>query len=196
TNELAESREQPDRDLEARDFSYSKELEKMLKENSDQIPEYQKQAIKNIDNPLTLLRWQKLMEKSIAKSLEFISKLANEEFKKAKILPEQLPSKVIEIAVEAEQTNGSNPTYHHILHIVIETSPETKTKPEISTKVSIIKMSLAELEFSKPVLSYQRQEIRNLVSKISKIKQKYQKTYKELAIAQAQLAWRASWYED
>ncbi len=57
-------------------------------------------------------------------------------------------------------------------------------------------MSLAELEFSKPVLSYQRQEIRNLVSKISKIKQKYQKTYKELAIAQAQLAWRASWYED
>ncbi|WP_158505981.1 hypothetical protein [Picosynechococcus sp. NKBG15041c] len=51
------------------------------------------------------------------------------------------------------------------------------------------------MEFSEPTVSAQRRRLREQVIKLRDLRQDYQRAKRNLAIAEAEAAWRASWYE-
>jgi hypothetical protein len=153
----------------------------------------------NLPNPEYLIRWQRKVEKIIKKNLDSTSKKANKSLQEVSIIPNRLPTKIIDVAVQAEEAaSGGNRFYHlaNILNLAIETDKDKKGKPTTMTQISILRLRLSEIEFADPVLSNQRHQIRESLKKIQKLKQQYQAKQREYAIAQAESAWRSSWYED
>jgi hypothetical protein len=64
------------------------------------------------------------------------------------------------------------------------------------TQVIAINLRLSEIEFADPTLSSSRHQIRNLLGKVSTIGREYRKRWRELTSAQAEAAWRSSWFDD
>ena len=60
----------------------------------------------------------------------------------------------------------------------------------------MLRLKLTEIEFADPILSGKRNEIHNLLKKISRMHKTYQEKKHEHAVAEADAAWRSSWYED
>ena len=154
------------------------------------------------DNPQHLLLWHKQIERKIKKSLEFTSKQANKHLQDAQVIPDRIPSKIIDVAIQTEANrrgkgNHRLPNAPNILHLAIETEQNKKSKiPKNLSQISLLRLRLAEIEFSDPMLNAQRGKIRNLISKIHQLNNQYQATENQLAIAEAQAAWRSSWYEN
>jgi hypothetical protein len=157
----------------------------------------------NIKNPDDLLEWSKNIEKGIIQVLDQLSMELNHHLQKLKILPTQLPKQVLDMAIkaeDAEQPTGNNP---NLLDVLIEAENKQENEdrsdnPVIHsqiTKLIAIHLRLPEIEFSEPGLSLQRKQIRNLLEQIAQLRKQYHKKQKECAIAEAESAWRASWYE-
>ena len=154
------------------------------------------------NNPQHLLLWNEQIERKIKKNLDSISKKANKCLQDSKVIPDRIPSKIIDVAMQTGGSKGSRnnrrlPNAPNILHLTIEIDPSKKTKiPQNPAQISLLRLRLAEIEFSDPMLNAQRGQIRNLLGKISKLNSKYKDTEQQLAVAEAQAAWRSSWYED
>ena len=152
--------------------------------------------LKNITDPKDLLKWQKKLEEAINKSLEKSSVKANSILQKNNVLPQKFPAKLLEIAMQAdESTSGVSPD-PNLLSIMVETKKEEKSKKSSLTDITAICLRLSEIEFADPILSLERNKIRNLLNHILKIEKKYEKIKQELEVAEAEAAWRSSWYED
>ncbi|MCC0176374.1 hypothetical protein I4641_05210 [Waterburya agarophytonicola K14] len=159
--------------------------------------------IKKIEfnNPEHLLLWYKQIERKIKKNLDNTSKKVNKCLQDSKVIPDRVPSKIIDIAVQTEGNKGAKnnsrlPNAPNILHLAIETDQSKKSKIQKNlAQISLLRLRLAEIEFGDPLLNAQRGQIRNLMSKISKLNSKHKDTKHQLAVAEAQAAWRSSWYE-
>jgi hypothetical protein len=74
------------------------------------------------------------------------------------------------------QTEGSKrgknnrrlPNAPNILHLAIEIDPNGKS-PENVSQISLLRLRLAEIEFSDPLLNAQRGQIRTLIGEIAKL---------------------------
>lgn len=156
----------------------------------------------NFDNPEHLILWHKQIERTIKKTLDHTSKKINKRLQEAGIIPNRIPSKIIDVAMQTDSSrngrnNHSQQNVANILNLVLETDQEKKSgSTKNQTQISLLRLRLAELEFSDPMLNAQRSQIRNLMVKISQLKSKYKATQQEAAVAEAQAAWRSSWYED
>ena len=149
-----------------------------------------------------MILWYKQIDRNIKKALDLTSRKVNKCLQDAGVIAERIPHKVIEVAMQADSTKGmrSNtkaPGFPHILQLAIETDkskkPTTFAKP---VQVSLLRLRLAELEFADHLLSAKRREIRNLMARVAKLNSKYEAIKQELAVIEAQAAWRSSWYED
>ena len=156
----------------------------------------------DFENPAHLVLWCKQIERGIKKTLDTTSRRVNKNLQQAKILPNRIPHKVIEIAMQADsgkvgRNNAKQPNIPHVLHLVIESDKEQKSKlsPK-SLQISLLRLRLAELEFSDHQLNAKRGKIRNLMGKIKTLNNKYEAIKQEEAVIEAQAAWRSSWYED
>jgi hypothetical protein len=87
------------------------------------------------------------------------------------------------------------PSFPNILNLVIEISDQEDAEDSI-TQIMAIHLRLEEIEFADVTLLTERKGIRNILMQLSKIGREYQKRQKELKIAEAEAAWRASWFED
>lgn len=198
--ELIEIEELEDTDSEEKDF------ENLETENLDQNVDSTQQAPDNekieFDNPMHLLLWHKQIERKIKKNLDLISKQANKHLQDSSIIPDRIPSKIIDVAMQTEANKGGRnnsrlPNAPNILHLTIEVDPSKKTKiPQNLSQISLLRLRLAEIEFGDPLLNAQRGQIRHLVGKISKLNSQYKNTKQQLTVAEAQAAWRSSWYEE
>ena len=154
----------------------------------------------NWKNPQSLIAWQKNTEKQIARTLENISKKTNKILQEADLISEQIPTKIIDIALKnADTSSRINKVKNipNILNLVIEIDKRSTSKTNHNFgDISLLRLSLLEIEFVDSILSSKRNEIRNLMKKISQIYKIYQERKKEYAIAEADAAWRSSWYED
>ncbi|MEM7592373.1 MAG: hypothetical protein AAF383_12770 [Cyanobacteria bacterium P01_A01_bin.83] len=156
----------------------------------------------DFENPKHLISWHKQIERVIKKTLDKTSSKVNKCLQDSSVIAEAIPRKVIEVAMQADSSRGGannskSSGFPHIMHLAIET--EKKKKPQPSPKavqISLLRLRLAELEFSDHILSAKRREIRNLLSKITKLNSKYESIQQEIAVIEAQAAWRSSWYED
>lgn len=63
------------------------------------------------------------------------------------------------------------------------------------TKVTAIHLRMAELEFADARLSVERNQIRSLWEQLNRLGEQYHRIRKEYTIAQAEAAWRSSWYD-
>lgn len=160
-----------------------------------------KQPIK-FNNPEHLLLWYKQIERNIKQQLDNTSKQVNQCLQSHQIIPERIPSKIIDVAL---QTDGSKGTKNNrkvqnvpnIIHLTIETERGKKPhSPQSTAQLSLLRLRLAEIEFADPMLNAQRGQLRTLMGQISQLKNKYKVIQHQFAVAQAQAAWRSSWYEE
>lgn len=172
------------------DLNLNTSSEELLKEQID------------FENPEHLILWHKQIERNIKKTLDVTSRRINKCLQESKILPDRIPNKVIDVAIQADSAKGmrnnyKQPNIPHVLHLTIETDRDKKsTSAKNPVSISLLRLRLAEVEFSDHLLNAKRGQIRNLIGKIKKLNSKYKAIQQEAAVIEAQAAWRSSWYEE
>lgn len=154
--------------------------------------------------PAQLAEWQDNVELSILKELQLASHRANRLLQQNGILPTKIAETLLQSAGRPELAEVvSSPP--NLLNLLIETTEEEGSSPDEpkteSNKTAIIQivaiqLRLSEIEFADPALTMLRNQLRSLTLRLKKLGQTYRKKEHERAIAQAQDAWRASWYDD
>ena len=145
-----------------------------------------------LKDPEKLVYWYQQIERGIEQTLENASKEANSLLHQVQVLPSQLPASIINVAMEAEETGASVSGSPNLLNLLIEAEGSEKSA---IAKITAIRLRRSEIEFSDPALSAQRQQIRKLLEKISQMRQQYRQKKRDCAIAEAEAAWRTSWFE-
>ncbi|NWF58261.1 MAG: hypothetical protein HXY43_02795 [Fischerella sp.] len=146
-------------------------------------------------NPIELAKWQQYIERSAQGTLRKISRETNLLLQKAKILPKQLPEPILE-AAGSDASAEVVPAPPNLLNLVIEIENEQEPEESSLTQIMAINLRLVEIEFADTKLSSERKQIRNILAQLNKLGLDYQKKQRELSVAEAEAAWRASWFED
>jgi hypothetical protein len=145
-------------------------------------------------NPNDLAKWQEKLEKAIVTELQNLSHLANRLLQQTNILPRQLPEPVLEVATKSDlASEAAGPP--NLLNLLVEAETDNQKQTSI-THVVAIRLRLSEVEFNNPTLSTWRSKLRILTNRLTQLGQEYQKKKREKAIAEAEAAWRSSWYEE
>lgn len=145
--------------------------------------------------PHSLMQFHLSLQESIDKSLKNISRAANKYLQKKGILLNDLPTKILDIALQAEEGSSVMGNTPNLLSLVVEKEQNQDKKSHDFKPITAVCMRLSEIEFSDPSLSVHRNQIRNVLAKIDKITAKYDRTHHQYAIAQAESAWRSSWFD-
>jgi len=150
----------------------------------------------DMDDPLNrLAAWQQRIESGIGEVLLRLSNGANRTLHHAHILPHQLPEPVLEVATKSAMMTEPTPGSPNLINLVIEAKSEEAKSSDVMRLVAI-RLRLAEVEFANPSLSNWRSRLRAIQGRLSQVGKAYRKNQRERAIAEAELAWRSSWYED
>lgn len=149
-----------------------------------------------INDPQALLKWQERLESAIAKILQKLSRDSNLRLQQAGLLPKKLPEPVLEAAAKVEALAETMPGPPNLLNLVIETESDREPQSSTVTHLIAIHLRLSEIEFPDSTLTTLRQQIRNLSVRLHTIRREYQKKQREKAIAEAESAWRVSWFDE
>lgn len=151
----------------------------------------------NPSNPLEVSKWYQSIELATQYNLKKTSHEANLLLQKANILPQKFPQAILEAATAAADTSSEMvPAPPNLLNLVIEVGNNRKSGESGLTKIMAINLRLAEIEFADSTLSSQRKRINEILMGLQKLRRDYLKKQRERSIAEAEGAWRASWYED
>lgn len=145
--------------------------------------------------PDQLVLWSAFLEKGIIELLKDTSQETNRLLLEKGILQKNIPTKVLEAAVEAEEVNAPGSGPPNIINLLVEVETEESEIEGIPTPITAINLRLSEIEFAHPPLNKERNNIRNLNAKLKKIRKEYKKRQQLKAIAEAESAWRSSWFE-
>jgi hypothetical protein len=145
--------------------------------------------------PEQLREWQEQLEQAIAQTLQTLSLDTNRLLQKNGIIPDKLPPAVLEAAIQVEtsETTAGSP---NLLNLLMEAESEGEKEDSTLTRIVAINLRLSEIEFADPTLSAGRNQIRKLSAKVSSIQREYYKKHRERAVAQAEAAWRSSWFDE
>ncbi|ASC72098.1 uncharacterized protein XM38_030520 [Halomicronema hongdechloris C2206] len=172
--------------------------------------------------PLTPARLAKKhlhLEQHIRTVLQGVTKTANFLLKKAGILPD-LPEVVLAAAAESTAMDRG-PSPPNLLNVLVEMRDRiSDDQSEVDldqdldqqeeeeaadhedqddsrvTHLMAIHLQLSDIEFADPQTSLWRSRLREALAKLKKLGRQYQKKQQEQAIAEAEAAWRAIWYDD
>ena len=148
-------------------------------------------------NPIELVKWQQKLEQAIANTLKTVSYETNRLLQQAGILPKKLPAPLLEAAVNSSEDSDeaiSGPP--NLLNLLVETENHEESEDSSLTQIIAINMRLSEIEFTDTTLRAGRNKVRNLEVKARSLVREYQKKQRERAVAEAEGAWRASWFEE
>ncbi|MEI1376246.1 hypothetical protein PQG02_16470 [Nostoc sp. UHCC 0926] len=148
-------------------------------------------------NPVELAKWQHNLEEVTQEILKKLSHDANLLLQKAGVLPKKLPEPILAAAAAAASEASAEvmPGPPNLLNLVIEIENEQQSEDSELTQIMAINLRLGEIEFADVTLSSERRQIRSILVQINKLGREYQKKHRERAIAEAEAAWRASWFE-
>lgn len=155
------------------------------------------ETTEKLTKPEQLVKWQESLEEAIAKILQTASYKANRLLQQIGVLPKKLPEPVLEAAAKAdasESTPVASPP--NLLNLLIETDSSDRSSGSGMTQFLAIHLRLSEIEFADSTVMAGRTHIRSLSAKISKLGREYEKKLRELAVAEAEAAWRASWFDE
>lgn len=175
-----------------------RELSQLAERIADSLAEMmqapQTEAPTDENSPDYWLEWCKTIEKRLRHTLNCASQAVNRRLQAAQILPENIPSTVLDMAIQADNHQQSGQLPSHLVNVMIEAELGQKKKKR-RTRLTAIHLKVSEVEFSEPTVSAQRRRLREQVIKLRDLRQDYQRAKRNLAIAEAEAAWRASWYE-
>ncbi|MFN6474737.1 hypothetical protein [Nostoc sp. DedQUE07] len=150
----------------------------------------------NTSDPIELAKWQQKLEEVAQDILKKLSHDANLLLQKAGVLPKKLPEPILAAAAAASEASAEvMPGPPNLLNLVIEIENEQQSEDSGLTQIMAINLRLGEIEFADVTLSSDRKRIRSILVQLNKLGREYKKRYKEKAIAEAEAAWRASWFE-
>ncbi|MBD6619502.1 hypothetical protein FNW02_27665 [Komarekiella sp. 'clone 1'] len=152
----------------------------------------------DLSNPVELAEWQQNLEEATQEILKNLSHNANLLLQKAEILPKKLPEPILAAAAAAASEASAEvmPGPPNLLNLVIEIENEQQSEDSSLTQIMAINLRLGEIEFADATLSSERRHIRNILGQLNKLGREYQKRQREKSVAEAEAAWRASWFED
>ncbi len=152
----------------------------------------------NPSSPIELTKWQQSIELATQYALKKVSREANILLQKATILPKKIPAPILEAAVAASEASSEvMPGPPNLVNMLIEIdNQQLRHGSSKVTQLMAINLRLGEIEFAESALSSKRNQIRNFLTQLQKLRRDYQKKQREHAIVEAESAWRASWYED
>ncbi|MFB2920269.1 hypothetical protein [Aerosakkonema funiforme] len=165
-------------------------------------------SVANSQSPITkpdeLAFWQEKLEGAIAKIIQKVSRDSNRLLQQSGILPKKLPEPVLEAAAKVEASGESVPGPPNLLNLVIETQDDSaadklgEQESESSTLIQLtaIHLRLSEIEFTDPKVATVRHQIRSLSAKLNNLGRDYHKKQREKSIAEAEGAWRVSWFDE
>jgi hypothetical protein len=136
------------------------------------------------------------MEEAIAQTLQTISLETNRLLQHTGIIPDKLPAAVLEAAAKVEASGEGTPGSPNLLNLLMETDSDGDSEDSTLTRIVAINLRLSEIEFADPTLSAGRNQIRKLSVRVTTIQREYHKKLRERAVAQAEAAWRSSWFDD
>lgn len=142
--------------------------------------------------PDVLAARQEQLEDNLTGFLRDLSKQINHELHEVGMIPKKIPSAVLRAALQTDMSSDFNGS-PNVLNLLVEA--EGKSKESKAMRVTALRLRPPELEFSDPHLSAGRSRIRELTGKLQKLGKQYHKKLREKAIAEAESAWRSSWYE-
>lgn len=170
--------------------------------------------------PTLLAKHHLILEQRIRQVLHRVSKKANHHLKQAKVIPD-LPEAVLDAAAEAETGPEKGRSMPNLLNVLVEMSSEMESDSDreeadhdeedsfeqdsqdgedaiqgMMTHLAAINLRLSDLEFADVQSSMGRSKLRTALGKLRKLGKQYQRTQRELSIAEAEQAWRAVWYDD
>jgi hypothetical protein len=167
--------------------------------------------------PTMLAKQHLLLEHQIREVLQRASKTTNALLRSAKMIPD-LPEAVLDAASEAESVVDKGRSAPNLLNVMVEVSSDADAHfedededPEedddevdadeesmqgMMTHLAAINLRLADIEFADVQSSMWRSKLRTALGRLRKLGKQYQKAEREYAIAEAEQAWRAVWYDD
>ena len=96
--------------------------------------------------------------------------------------------------MESENTPvGGRP---NLLSLLVEAEDAEEDDDAKVTRIIAINLRLSEIEFADINIAAWRDKIRSLNGKLSQLQREYRKKQREVAVMEAESAWRSSWYED
>ncbi|MFN6564926.1 MAG: hypothetical protein RMY28_034725 [Nostoc sp. ChiSLP01] len=148
-------------------------------------------------SPIELAKWQQNLEEVTQEVLKKVSHDANVLLQKTGILPKKLPEPILAAAAAAASEASAEvmPGPPNLLNLVIEIENDQQSEDSSLTQIMAINLRLGEIEFADPTLSSERRQIRGILVQLNKLEREYQKKLRERAVAEAEAAWRASWFE-
>jgi hypothetical protein len=152
-------------------------------------------TIELLDSPEAVAYWEERIEEGIEEMLQTLSHAANRLLQRASILPDKLPEPVLEVAAKSGLATEPVSGPPNLLNLLVETEDEDEDESAV-THIIAIQLRLSEIEFSDATLSTWRSKIRSLLARLVQLGRQYQKKQQELAIAEAEDAWRSSWFEE
>ena len=213
---VTESDQEEEREKDEEEDDFDKDQEEEEEDEEDEEDKKGKKELSAINylfsvanyqlpttnSPESLARWQNSIEKSIVHIIKLLSRDTNRLLQQSGILPSHLPEPVLEAASQAESSGDSVAGPPNLLNLIIETESSSASRNLAETlgsralHITAIKLRLSEIEFADATTSAWRQQIRNLSVKLNSLGRDYQKKQRELAVVDAESAWRSSWFED
>ncbi|WP_416670176.1 pentapeptide repeat-containing protein [Egbenema bharatensis] len=146
-------------------------------------------------HPKQLALWQEQLEENIVEELQNLSHTVNRLLQQSQILPARLPEPVLEVAAKADLATEASSSPPNLLNLIIETETE-EPKESTTTQLMAVRLRLSEIEFSDSSTMIWRSKVRELLAQLNKLGREYQNKQKERSVAQAEAAWRSSWYDE
>jgi hypothetical protein len=175
--------------------------------------------------PTSLSNWQQNLEAEITHSLKEISYKVNLLLQQARVMPADIPKPILEASPEADRRGESMSNVPNLLSILLEqemdepqidnplvagsangteqsdwmgNEPSLEDRDEHPQIVQIhsLYLRLTEVEFADVNVLGLRKNIDRLAHKVSMLKREYTHKQQELKIAEAESAWRNSWFEN
>lgn len=148
-------------------------------------------------NPLELVQWQQILERAIAQVLKTLSLDSNQLLQKSGIIPQKLPAPLLEAATAVSETTGEMTAGSpNVMNLLIETENPQESQEVGVTQLIAIQLRLSEVEFADTNVRTARNQVRQLESNLVSLGREYQKRQRERTIAEAEVAWRASWFDE
>lgn len=158
--------------------------------------------------PEVLAKWQESLEAAIVDELRTTSHAVNRLLQQNSVLPKRLPEPILEAAAKIDPTEtvaGPPNLLNLTIEAISEGPPEKFSSEEMppipirkipAVHIIAVHLRLAEIEFTDPMVMNWRSKLRTLLNRLNTLGRDYQKKQRERAIAEAEAAWRTSWFED
>ena len=167
----------------------------------------------SLRNPQFLLDWSETLEQTLDPVLRSASQQATQILSDYRILQHPVPEALLNLAAESDQApqSAGSPGHPHLVSFRVEMGQidlgkldagqgdlekhhERKTLGRI--QVVAVYLQHSDLEFGDLTLAPWRTKIRRLHQQIHPLNQRYQRRQRDVAVIQAESAWRSSWSND